>query len=126
MMLAIISSVSQTSIQLHLGKCNAFAGCYMASIVTLKFGAVTETTDLIEGRLHIPTIKDIFALRVVQIDGICRSVNSEGFTYATFNTGDTLNISGTPAELAPMPGTLQFSGSASACLSCNDFGCNDT
>ena len=33
--------------------------------VTVQFGDVTETTDLVEGRHHTPTIKDIFALHVV-------------------------------------------------------------
>jgi len=86
--------------------CNAFAGRWMTSTVTLKYGDLTETIPLFEGRLHIPTIKDAFTLRVARIDGILAPVDSQGFTYAMFKPGDTLKISGTSAEVAAMPGTL--------------------
>ena len=78
----------------------------MASTVTLKYGELTETIPLFEGRLHIPTINDAFTLRVPRIDGVLAPVDSQGFTYAIFKPGDTLNISGTSAEVAAMPGTL--------------------
>ena len=78
----------------------------MASTVTLKYGDLTETIPLFEGRLHIPTIKDTFTLRVARIDGVLAPVDSQGFTYAMFKPGDTLNISGTSADVAAMPGTL--------------------
>ncbi len=79
----------------------------MASTVTLKYGELTETIPLFGGRLHIPTIKDAFTLRVPRIDGVLAPVDSQGFTHAIFKPGDTLNISGTSAEVAAMPGTLQ-------------------
>ena len=72
----------------------------MASNVTLKYGDLTETIPLFEGRLHIPTIKDAFTLRVAKIDGALAPVDSQGFTYAIFKPGDTLNISGTSAHQA--------------------------
>ena len=62
----------------------------MASTVTLKFGELTETIPLFEGRLHIPTIKDAFTLRVPRIDGVLAPVDSQGFS----------------SEVAAMPGTL--------------------
>ncbi|DBB05080.1 TPA: hypothetical protein ACH3X3_010344 [Trebouxia sp. C0006] len=79
----------------------------MASNVTSKDGDLTETIPLIEGRLHIPTVQNAFTLRVVKIDGALAPVDSQGFTYAIFKPGDTLNISGTPAEVAAMPGGHQ-------------------
>ncbi|DBA77191.1 TPA: hypothetical protein ACH3X1_009765 [Trebouxia sp. C0004] len=75
----------------------------MASTVTSKYGDLTETIPLFEGRLHIPTIKDTFTLRVARIDGVLAPVDSQGFTYAMFKPGDTLNISGTSADVAAMP-----------------------
>lgn len=82
----------------------------MASNVTLKYGDLTETIPLFEGRLHIPTIKDAFALRVARIAGALAPFDSEGFTYATFKPGDTLNISGTSAEAPALPGTPHTRG----------------
>ena len=82
----------------------------MASNVTLTYGDLTETIPLFEGRLHIPTIKDAFTLRVERIDGILAPVDSQGFTHAIFKPGVTLNISGSSAEVAAMPGTLHLRG----------------
>ena len=76
-------------------------------MVTLKFGDQTEKIPLIEGSIHIPTVKDAFALRFARIDGALAPVDSQGFTYAKFNPGDILNISGPPAEIAATQGTLQ-------------------
>ncbi len=107
----VFSSDAKTSVQLpFLRTCNAFAGRWMASNVTLKYGDLTETIPLFEGRLHIPTIKDAFTLRVAKIDGALAPVDSQGFTYAIFKPGDTLNISGTSAESAAMPGTPHSRG----------------
>ena len=86
----------------------------MASFVTLKFGNRTEETNLMEGRVHIPTIKDAFALCVVNINGELVPCNHKGFTHASFNPGDILIISGTPAEVAATPGASYLYGSASA------------
>ncbi|DBA95781.1 TPA: hypothetical protein ACH3X1_001334 [Trebouxia sp. C0004] len=70
----------------------------MAFTVTLKYGDLIETIPLFEGRLHIPTIKDAFTLHVARIDGVLAPVDSQGFTYAIFKPGDTLNISGNSAK----------------------------
>ena len=78
----------------------------MASTVTFKYWDLTETIPLFEGRLHIPTIKDAFTLRVARIDGVSAPVDSQGFTYAIFKPGDTVSMSGTSAEVAAMRGTL--------------------
>ena len=67
--------------------------------MTLAYGEPTENVPLLEGRLHIPTIKDAFTLRVPRIDGVLAPVDSQGFTHATFKPGDTLNISGISAEV---------------------------
>ena len=67
--------------------------------MTSKYGDLTETIPLFEGRFHIPTIKDAFTVRVARVNGVLAAVDSQGFTYATFKPGDTLNISGTSAKL---------------------------
>ena len=80
----------------------------MASTVTLQFEALTKKIPLFDGKVHIPTIKATFELRVAEIDGLLIPADSQGFTYAKFSSGDTLSISGTPAEVSAIPGTLQF------------------
>ena len=79
----------------------------MASIVTLQCEDLTKKMHLFEGRVHIPTIKEAVALCVAKINGVLEPSDSQGFTHAKFNYGDTFNISGTPAEVAATPGTLQ-------------------
>ena len=61
----------------------------MASTVTLKYGELTETILLCEGRLHLPTIKDVFTLCVPKIDGVLAPVDIQGFTHAIFKPGDS-------------------------------------
>ena len=73
--------------------------------MTLRCRDLTEAIPLFEGRLHMPTIKDAFTVRVARIDGVLPPADSQGFTHATFKPGDTLNISGTSAEVAAVPGT---------------------
>ncbi len=90
--------------------CNAFAGRWMASKVTLKCGDLTETIPPFEGRLHIPTIKDAFTVRVARINNALAPVDSQGFTHATFKPGDTLDISDSSAEAAAVPGTPHSRG----------------
>ncbi len=90
----------------------------MASTVTLQFGGVTEIIPLFDGRVHIPTIKDTFELRVAKINGVLASADSHGFTNAKFSSGDTLNISGTPAAI---PGTLQSCAAQYLDANCNEL-----
>ena len=79
----------------------------MASTVTLQFGGLTETLPLFEGRIHIPTLTHAFGLHVAKINGALAPADRQGFTYAKFSSGDTLNISGTPAQISAIAGTLQ-------------------
>lgn len=79
----------------------------MASTVTLQFGGLTEIMPLFDGKVHIPTIKDTFELRVAKINGVLAPADSQGFTHEKFKPGDTLDISGTPAVISAIPGTLQ-------------------
>ena len=76
----------------------------MESTVTLQFGALTKRIPLFDGKVHIPTIKETFELRVAELNGVLAPADSQGFTYARFKAGDTLSVSGTPAAI---PGTLQ-------------------
>lgn len=78
----------------------------MASDVTLRFEDQCETFSLDEGRVHVPTVERTFALRLARINGAIKPVDSQGFTYETFNAGDILNVSGRPAEVFAVPGTL--------------------
>lgn len=48
--------------------------------------------------LHVPTIKDMFGLRSVDVDGMAEPADYTGFTFGTYLSGSTLHISG---ALAP-------------------------
>lgn len=54
-----------------------------------------------------PLLNVLLQLRLAKINGALKPVDSEGFTYVTFHAGDILNISGRPAEVLAVPGTLQ-------------------
>ena len=90
----------------------------MASSVTLKFGNRTVEYDLIEGRVHIPTLGHAFTLQVVKLNGKLVSFNREGFTHVKFSPGDVLDISGTPAVVAAMPGTPYVWGPGACKCTC--------
>lgn len=76
----------------------------MASVVRLKYGDIERSTRLVNNQLHIPTIKDMFALSSVDIDGVAEPADDRGFTFATYMSGSILDISGTPALAAVMSG----------------------
>ena len=86
--------------------------------MTLQFGGLTEIIPLFDGRVHIPTIKDMFELRMAKTNGVLPSADSHGFTHAKFSCGDTLNISGTPAAI---PGTLQSCAAQYLEGNCNEL-----
>ena len=73
----------------------------MASMVTLKFGDQTERIPLIEGSIHIPTVKDAFALRFARIDGALAPVDRQGFTYAKLTLGTSSVSVALQLELLP-------------------------
>lgn len=52
----------------------------MASTVTLHFGDCIEAIPLFEGRVHILTIKEAFALHVANVNGVLAPADSQGFT----------------------------------------------
>jgi mannose-6-phosphate isomerase class I len=76
----------------------------MASVVRLKYGDIERSTRLVNNQLHIPTIKDMFALSSIDIDGVAEPADDRGFTFATYMSGSILDISGTPAQAAVMSG----------------------
>lgn len=51
-----------------------------------------------ENRVHVPTIVKAFALRAAEIDGALAPADTDGFSYAKYTPGDTLNIDGSPAD----------------------------
>ena len=69
-------------------------GVGMAALVKLKYGDKERSTRLINNRLHIPTIKDMFGLSSVDVDGVAEPANDKGFTFTTYLAGSTLQISG--------------------------------
>lgn len=76
----------------------------MASVVRLRYGDNERSTRLVNNQLHIPTIKDMFALSSIDIDGVAEPADDRGFTFATYLSGSVLEISGAPALAAVMSG----------------------
>ena len=70
----------------------------MAGVVKLQFGEMHRFTRLVNDQLHIPTVKDLFDLSSIDVDGVAEPADARGFTFATYPTGSTLTISGTPAQ----------------------------
>ena len=58
------------------------------------------------GFTFLPSKRHLLA----RIDGVLAPTDIQGFTHAMFKPGVTLNISGTSAEVAAMPGTLHSRG----------------
>ena len=80
---------------------------YMASVVRLKYGDTERSTRLVNNQLHIPTVKDMFGLSSVDIDGVAEPADDRGFTFASYMSGSILEISGTPAQAAVLSGLVQ-------------------
>lgn len=80
------------------------ADTYMASVVRLKYGDAERSTRLVNNQLHIPTIKDMFGLSSVDIDGVAEPADDRGFTFASYMSGSVLEITGTPAQAAVLSG----------------------
>ena len=69
----------------------------MLTLVTLKYKAEEHSTRLVNQKLHIPTVKDTFGLSSVDVAGVAEATDNQGFTFATYEPGVTLQISGRPA-----------------------------
>ena len=69
----------------------------MAAVVKLQFGDMHRFTRLVNDQLHIPTVKELFDLNSIDVDGVVEPADARGFTFATYVPGSTLIISGTPA-----------------------------
>lgn len=70
----------------------------MAPVVKLQFGDVHRFTRLVNDRLHIPTVRQLFDLNSIDVDGIVEPADDRGFTFTSYPVGSTLNISGTPSQ----------------------------
>ena len=88
--------------------CSMHADPYMASVVRLKYGDTERSTRLVNNQLHIPTVKDMFGLSSVDIDGVAEPADDRGFTFASYMSGSILEITGTPAQAAVLSGLIQL------------------
>ena len=78
----------------------------MGTVVKLKYGDAERSTRLVDGKLHLPTIKNVFQLGSVDVEGIAEPADATGFTFATYLSGSTLHISGDPMPAAVLSGTV--------------------
>lgn len=69
----------------------------MDAVVKLKCGDREGLTRLYNNQLHIPTIEGMFGLSSVDVEGIAEPTHDRGFTFMTYQSGSTLQISGIPA-----------------------------
>ena len=79
----------------------------MAAVVKLKYGDTERSTRLVNNQLHIPTIKDMFGLSSVDVEGVAEPADDRGFTFATYLSGSTLHLSGSPAQAAVLSGAIR-------------------
>eukprot|EP00198_Chlamydomonas_reinhardtii_P006765 XP_001696101.1 predicted protein [Chlamydomonas reinhardtii] len=52
--------------------------------------------QLIDGKLHLPTIRDYFKLANVALDGVVYPTDPDGFTFNTFEPNTTSRVTGDP------------------------------
>lgn len=57
-------------------------------------GAKRAWFQLMDNRLHIPTVQEYFRLRGVDVNGVVLSVDANGFSISTFAPGSVLRVSG--------------------------------
>lgn len=69
----------------------------MPALVVLKYGDAQRSTRLVNNKLHIPTVEKAFGLSNVDVDGVIEPTDEGGFTFAMYQPGTTLQISGPPA-----------------------------
>ena len=50
--------------------------------------------QLIDGRLHLPTIRDYFKLITVRLNDVVYPTDNEGFTFGTFTPTGTIRVTG--------------------------------
>lgn len=67
-----------------------------ATVVKLKCGDSEVPTRLVDHKLHIPTVKDLFGLSSVLVDGVAEPADDRGLPFTTYLSGNILQISGTP------------------------------
>ncbi|GIL62405.1 hypothetical protein Vafri_16629 [Volvox africanus] len=57
--------------------------------------------QLIEGKLHMPTIRDYFRLANVALDGVVYPTDPDGFTFSTFAPSTQARVTGDPLPGGP-------------------------
>ncbi|GIM08940.1 hypothetical protein Vretimale_12846 [Volvox reticuliferus] len=57
--------------------------------------------QLIEGKLHMPTIRDYFRLANVALDGVVYPTDPDGFTFSTFAPNTQARVTGDPLPGGP-------------------------
>lgn len=66
----------------------------MNAVVKLKYGDEERPMWLVNNKLHIPSVKDMFGLSRVGVGGAYLPTDGSGLSFATYQSGDTLQISG--------------------------------
>ncbi|KAG2498246.1 hypothetical protein HYH03_003996 [Edaphochlamys debaryana] len=59
--------------------------------------------QLIEGKLHMPTIRDYFRLGNVALDGVVYPTDPDGFTFSTFTPNTAAKVTGDALPAGPRP-----------------------
>jgi hypothetical protein len=66
-------------------------------LVEYRDGGATHSAvfDLLDGRLHLPTISKFFRLaNNVRLDGVVHAIDASGFTFANFESVNALQVTG--------------------------------
>ena len=69
----------------------------MALPVILQYNDCQEEFQLVDKRLHIPTVERVFGLWNAKVDGAIQSADERGFTFGTYMPGSMHEITGTAA-----------------------------
>lgn len=72
-------------------------GVGMAAVVKLKYGDSERALQLVNRRVHLSTIQAIFGLSSVDMDRVAIPADDRGFTFMTYLSEGTFQLSGIPA-----------------------------
>jgi hypothetical protein len=68
----------------------------LAGMVLLRCGDKEEHFDLVDGKVHLPTVEQYFELKKIKLNGRVYPA-SDGLTFATFDDASFIDVTGEPA-----------------------------
>ena len=72
-------------------------------MVQLRYGAQQEDLALLQGKVHLPSVRQMFSLQTVELNGRIEPADANGLTYSTFTETELIVVTGTAGEKLTVP-----------------------